>query len=149
MSKNNRATRRPVKSVRLPIYTRKKQPPLIPRRCPGCGGSINYLAGAAYLTSASLPLANFANWWDVADRIGASLDLSFHGPPGEFEVYCNLPVVTDVQGAQFDLTFCSIRCMRSFLNVLCDQLEDAVVTEGKRQESLRKRVSRKARRTKE
>jgi hypothetical protein len=56
------------------------------------------------------------------------LDLVWHGAHdcglGEHrEVFFSMPIVKEVRGGQFDLYFCSTRCLRRFLSMLVDALE--------------------------
>lgn len=43
-----------------------------------------------------------------------------------FESYISVPLAVDVVGGQFELFFCSINCMRVFVNSRLDELETKV-----------------------
>lgn len=49
-----------------------------------------------------------------------------HGPSDEDEGGHILPLTQDVRGGQFGLFFCSIACLRGFLNHCLDRMEHEV-----------------------
>lgn len=42
------------------------------------------------------------------------------------DTYVNLNIANDVEGGQFELYFCSTKCLREFLNSCVDKLEDEI-----------------------
>lgn len=69
------------------------------------------------------------------DRLDGFLDITWHGAhtndggiglsPDCFE---NLSIASDVRGGQFDICFCSTKCLRDFLNHAVDTLEEKIGT---------------------
>ena len=63
-----------------------------------------------------------------SNKMQGYLDLDWHGAhdggSGKHrESFVSLPIAKDVVGGQFDLMFCSTKCLRAFLNVAVDELE--------------------------
>ena len=73
-------------------------------------------------------------------RLDGYLDFTWHGAHDggagpHRDVYENLSVVRHVRGGQFDLMFCSTKCLRAFLNMLVDDLEHRIRRESGKQRS--------------
>jgi hypothetical protein len=51
------------------------------------------------------------------------LYLMYHREPVEKHYNSVIDIAKDVKDGQFDIQFCSIKCLRSFLNSLCDEIE--------------------------
>src|SRR5262249_19044409 len=94
-------------------------------KCPVCSKQFN--GAFAVLNAGALMGDGKGNGsWD--DRLLGFFTMIWHGAhgnpdPAENDVYSGIDVVEDVQGGQYDLTFCSTSCMRSFLNACIDKLE--------------------------
>jgi hypothetical protein len=85
------------------------------------------------------------------DRMEAFLDVTWHGAhdggSGEHpEIGVRMPVAEDVAGGQFELYFCSTRCLRRFFKDLVDELEHRMQRASKRELAhARKTVRQRAR----
>ncbi len=65
------------------------------------------------------------------DRMDGYLDLIWHGAhdggKGEYpDIHEILHIAGDVKGGQFDLHFCSTKCLREFFNHAVDKLEEKI-----------------------
>ena len=54
----------------------------------------------------------------------AFLNVGFHGVNPDMSDSADIEIVNDLPGGQFDLSFCSLACLRSWFIGLVDQLED-------------------------
>ena len=54
------------------------------------------------------------------------LYLMFHQEPAEENENAAIFIAENINDGQFDIQFCSITCMRSFFNSICDELETRV-----------------------
>ena len=66
----------------------------------------------------------------AGDCIGF-LDLAWHGVHDggsgmHREVHARVPLAKDTPAGQFEFYFCSIRCLRAFLNAWVDRLDDRI-----------------------
>ena len=57
------------------------------------------------------------------DQLKAFLHVGFHGSDPEMRDSGDLMIIDDLSVGQFDLQWCSIRCMRKWLTQLLDKLE--------------------------
>ena len=102
-------------------------PPFYPAdgRCPVCGGAFS--RGFAYLSGGALQLS--ADGQDSVhsdpDRLQAFLHVGFHGRDSDMRDAANVSIVADLHGGQFDLQWCSVRCMREWLLELLREVEVA------------------------
>jgi hypothetical protein len=53
----------------------------------------------------------------------AFLHFGFHGPDAAMQGSSDVDVVADLEGGQFDLQWCSVRCMREWLLRLLREVE--------------------------
>lgn len=67
------------------------------------------------------------------DRLEGFLDVTWHGAhtneggTGKApDIYKCIEIAQNVQGGQFDINFCSTKCLRSFLNHAVDNLENKI-----------------------
>jgi hypothetical protein len=51
------------------------------------------------------------------------LHLGFHGIAPDMRDSADIQVVADLHGGQFDLSWCSVACMRAWLSELVDYIE--------------------------
>ena len=65
------------------------------------------------------------------DRLDGFLGLTWHGAHSSDggigvhpNIYATLEIAKDIKGGQFDIAFCSTRCLRAFLNYAVDKLEE-------------------------
>jgi hypothetical protein len=58
--------------------------------------------------------------------MAGSLSLTWHQAHAELEIaaYETVEIVSDSVNGQYELLFCSTRCMRAFLNACVDELEE-------------------------
>lgn len=59
------------------------------------------------------------------DRFHAFLNIGFHGRESDVRDSADVTVVEDLHGGQFDLQWCSVRCMREWLLGLLQEIETA------------------------
>lgn len=86
------------------------------------GSFVVLCAGAMRVTDAKNDCA------EVAEDCIAFLDLTWHpnhgdGPKPHFDAFVTVPVVEKAPAGQFDLYFCSTRCLRAFFGACVDELE--------------------------
>ena len=60
------------------------------------------------------------------DRLEGFLHLGFHGKDSAMRDSEDSMLVDCILGGQYDLNWCSVRCMRSALNQLLDDIESSV-----------------------
>lgn len=65
------------------------------------------------------------------DNMEGYLSILWHGVHGEGEgehqeIYKKIDVVEDLVSGQFDIYFCSTKCLRGFLNEMVDKLEERI-----------------------
>jgi hypothetical protein len=65
------------------------------------------------------------------DRLDGFFDLTWHGAhkdeggKGEYsDIIARVGIAKDVRGGQFEIYFCSTKCLREFLNHAVDKLEE-------------------------
>ena len=91
------------------------------RQCPACGAQFG--KGFAYLSGGSLLLTDDNQNSIHTDQLKAFLHLGFHGTDPEMRDSADLMLAEDVLGGQFDLHWCSLRCMREWITRVLDDLE--------------------------
>lgn len=89
--------------------------------CPVCGQPFSH--GFAYLMGGANLLSKDQQNSLTHDRLEGFLHLGFHGRDADASGSADILVVDDVVGGQFDLHWCSVRCMRAWLTKLLDTLE--------------------------
>jgi hypothetical protein len=94
--------------------------------CPNCGHA--FVQGSAYLSAGALLLSADGQDSIHTDRLQAFFNVGFHGVDSEMRDSSDIEVVADLHGGQFDLQWCSIACMRQWLNALLDQVERGIQT---------------------
>ena len=95
-------------------------------RCPVCGGE--FRRGLAYLSAGALFLSKDEQDSLHTDRLRAFLEVGFHGSDPEIQESSGLTVVDDLHGGQFDLQWCSVACMRTWLLGLLAEVERRMET---------------------
>ena len=73
--------------------------------------------------------------WAPSDRMKGYFDFGWHGCHPEDggsgekpNTSGNVSIAYDVAGGQFDIYFCSTKCLREFLNYCVDELEQQIET---------------------
>jgi hypothetical protein len=97
--------------------------------CPNCGRAL--VQGFAYLSAGALLLSADGQDSIHTDRLQAFLNVGFHGVDSEMRDSSDIEVIADLHGGQFDLQWCSIACMRQWLNALLDQVERGILSRSK------------------
>ena|SRR5579863_7371192 len=103
--------------------------------CPICRKEIRGSEQVAYLSAGAC--------WDSAalrldeHLVGGFLNVGVHGSRSDMLDSADVPVVEDVQGGQFDLQFCSLVCLRKWLNGLVDRLESGLESNRRREEQVK------------
>jgi len=90
-------------------------------RCPSCGR--DFSGGVAFLSAGALFLSPDGRDSIDASRLQAFLHIGFHGADSAMGDSSGVAIVEDLQGGQFDLNWCSIRCMREWLLSLLQRIE--------------------------
>jgi hypothetical protein len=101
--------------------------PLYPRdrRCPVCGKEMRQ--GFAYLSAGALLLSKDGQDSIDTDRLRGFLSVGFHGTDTEMRDSSDVSVVDDLFGGQFDLHWCSVKCLRAWLLELLQEVERRAV----------------------
>jgi len=65
------------------------------------------------------------------DRMDAHLFLTWHGAHNggqgkDKDIYEVIEIAKDVRGGEFDIYFCSTKCLRAYLNYSVDELEKKI-----------------------
>ena len=90
-------------------------------RCPVCQS--DYSRGFAYLSGGALFLSEDGQDSIDTDRFQGFLHVGFHGKESDMSDSSGVTIVEDLHGGQFDLQWCSIRCMRKWLLDLLQKVE--------------------------
>jgi hypothetical protein len=93
-------------------------------RCPKCGR--DFSQGVAYLSAGAILLSPDGHDSIETSRLQAFLHVGFHGVDSAMRDSSDVAVVEDLHGGQFDLNWCSIRCMREWLLSLLQRIEAEV-----------------------
>ena len=101
----------------------KRDKPYYPkdRRCPVCGGSFE--KGIVYVSGGALLLSADGRDSIDTDRLQGFLNVGIHGRDPEMRDSSDITVVQELCGGQFDLTWCSVACLRKWLSDLLKQVE--------------------------
>ena len=109
----------------FPVLSAKDQP-FYPAdgdgRCPHCKGEIK-IGEFAYIGAGALLLSPDGQDSIYTDRLQAFLNVGFHSSDPDMKGSANISVIDDLQGGQFDLQWCTIRCMREWFDSLFQQVE--------------------------
>jgi hypothetical protein len=96
--------------------------------CRHCAGRIR--GGLVYVEGGALLLDESELNSIHSNRHRAFLNVGFHGVNPGMSDSADIEIVNDLPGGQFNLSFCSLACLRSWFIGLVDQLEDAVRQAG-------------------
>jgi hypothetical protein len=130
--------------MRFPIF--QNDTAIFPKvaRCPWCKkGKVFEPHSMAILEGGACLMNRRTACGGTDDRMDAFLQLTWHGAHDhgigdDRELYTSVPVAEDCVGGQFELYFCSTKCLRAFLNSWVDELDKRVLQQKKR---LRKKQS--------
>lgn len=89
--------------------------------CPNCGCGIS--DGFAYLSGGAILLSEDRMDSVHEERLEAFLAIGFHGAQPDMRDSCGDELVDSVEGGQFDLHWCSVKCMRESFNEMFDRME--------------------------
>ena len=90
--------------------------------CQNCAGRIR--GGVAYVSGGAL-LLDTKSLNSIHDsRHRAFMNVGFHGAASDMSDSADIEVVNDLPGGQFDLSFCSLPCLRSWFIGIVNQLEE-------------------------
>ena len=93
--------------------------------CLGCGGPIK--DGVAYVSAGALLLDDSQdNSIHDDDRHQAFMNVGFHGKQSNMSDSADIEVVNNFPGGQFDLSFCSLACLKSWFVEIVDKLQSDV-----------------------
>jgi hypothetical protein len=92
--------------------------------CLHCGGPIK--GGVAYLSAGALWLDDELENSIHDDRHLAFMHVGYHGSRADVLDSADIEVKEDVPGGQFDLSFCSLNCLKLWFVQMVDSLESQV-----------------------
>ena len=89
--------------------------------CLHCTGPIT--VGVAYISAGALLLdESFEN--SLHDRhLLTFMNVGWHGRRADMSDSSDVEVVNDIPGGQFDLSFCSLNCLRIWFSEIVDKLD--------------------------
>ena len=106
--------------------TKSKKPGV----CLYCAGPITN--GVAYLSSGALYFdesrLNSIHDEMHDDRHRAFMHVGYHGKDPDMSDSADTEVVSDLPGGQFDLSFCSLTCMKSWFDGIVTKLQDDIAS---------------------
>ncbi len=122
--------------IKLPVVKGKKYNHY-PRRalCPWCKKKKVFEPHSmAILSGGALLMNRKEKNGGSSDDLDAYLSLTWHGAHDsgkgdDRKIYSNIDIASDVKGGEFDLYFCSTKCLRAFLNACVDELEKKIEKE--------------------
>lgn len=85
------------------------------------------------------------------DNLDGYLDIVWHGAHDrgegkDREIGATVQIAQEVRGGQFDLYFCSTKCLRSYLNFCVDELDRKIKKEKRQSNKSPKRDAARTRR---
>jgi hypothetical protein len=95
--------------------------------CLHCAGPIT--EGVAYVSSGALLLEQSHLNSNHDDGHLAFMHVGFHGKDSDMTDSADIEVVSDLPGGQFDLSFCSLACLKSWFDGMVDQLQADIDSE--------------------
>jgi hypothetical protein len=114
---------REAKSIDFPILGEKDRP-YIPEKggnCPICGKSLEK-EGIVYLSAGAVSEIPVDK--DMPDPVlKAFFDVGYHGIAVDCSDCVNVCIVEDLEGGQFNVSFCSIQCLKKFFLSIVDALQ--------------------------
>ena len=102
-------------------------------RCPMCRAEFSH--GVAYLWAGALHLTADGKDSLHSHRLRAFLNVGFHGLDPDMRDSSDVSVVADLSGGQFDLSWCSVGCMREWLLALLCEVELLAGSQADRSQS--------------
>jgi hypothetical protein len=112
--------------MRLPLIS-KSTKPFYPRdnKCPVCASEFSNYDPAVVVIGGALKKID-KDTFGMSDDIFGFLDIYFHGSQstrkGEGHFFVK-EIVKHAKQGQFELSFCSTQCFRTFANKLIDEME--------------------------
>ena len=99
------------------------EPPFYPADavCPTCAAP--FTTGFAYFNGGALLLSRNGQNSITTDRFRAFLHVGFHGRDPDMRDSSDVTVISDLSGGQFDMNWCSVKCLREWLTRLLDRVE--------------------------
>lgn len=121
--------------MKFPLLSKKKYVYPEKSECPSCKkkgifepNSFAVLSGGALVVDRKKKISN------MDENLDGFLSFTWHGAhtklggKGEFNDVCaSIDIASNVFGGQFELYFCSTKCMRDFLNKMVDALEEKMI----------------------
>jgi hypothetical protein len=94
--------------------------------CPVCRVALKKGDQVAYLSSGAILLSKDRQNGICTKRLEAFLHVGVHGSDSDMRGSADISVVKDLEGGQFDLQWCSVKCMREWWLDLFQKLEQQV-----------------------
>lgn len=92
--------------------------------CMHCNGPIK--DGVAYVSAGALFLTESQENSIQHDCQRAFMNVGFHGSQSDMSDSADVEVVNDLPGGQFDLSFCSLICLKSWFVEIVDRLHSSL-----------------------
>ena len=98
-------------------------PPFYPTDalCPVCAAP--FTKGFAYFNGGAMLMSRNGQNSITTDRFRAFLRVGFHGIDPDMRDSSDVLVVSELSGGQFDMNWCSVRCLREWLTRPLDRVE--------------------------
>jgi hypothetical protein len=89
-------------------------------KCPQCGGGFD--RGFAYLSGGAVLLSKDGLNSVHTPRLQAFLHVGVHGTREDMHDSADVPLIVGLHDGQFDLNWCSVACMRTWLAALLEKV---------------------------
>jgi hypothetical protein len=118
-----------MKRIEIPLLT-NEDGTSFPKdgKCPLCGTAFKDARGVAYISGGALVIDKASG--DSIDpstmgllKLEAFLGIGFHSGDAEVRDSVHADIVDDLLSDQFEISFCSFQCLKSWLNQLLDGLQ--------------------------
>jgi len=124
--------------MQFPLKFNKMQFPSL-NRCAWCKKKSIYKPDSSAVLSGGAMLINRRTGdGGPDDRLDGFLSLSWYGADTynggqgvDPDIYKRIDIARDITGGQYDINFCSTKCLRAFLNHAVDALEDKIAAKNK------------------
>lgn len=91
--------------------------------CPACGVPFKITGGFAYMSGGALLIDNVSDDSCRTSKMEAFFGIGFHGNDVDVRDSVHAQIVHDLLSDQFDICFCSLQCLKDWLNQLLDTLQ--------------------------
>ena len=92
--------------------------------CPACGTSFKDSQGFAYISAGSLLTDAVGENSLITFKMESFFGIGFHGNDIDVRDSVHAEIIKDLSSEQFDICFCSFRCLKMWLVEVFDKLQD-------------------------